>query len=71
MTIKCAACQSITVSDDALCCFKCGRKFRDQDRVPLRLIVLVILIGLSLPLIFVLVQNNFHHVRYFLTFLQR
>jgi uncharacterized paraquat-inducible protein A len=71
MTIKCTACQSVTVADDAVTCFKCGRKFRDQDRIPLRLFVIAALIGVSLPLVFVVIKMNYSHVLYFLALFQR
>jgi uncharacterized paraquat-inducible protein A len=69
MAIKCSACQNITVADDALNCFKCGQRFGDQ--IPLRLIVIIALIGVSLPLIFVFVQKNYSHVLYLLTLFRR
>jgi uncharacterized paraquat-inducible protein A len=71
MIIKCTACQSVTVADDAVTCFKCGRKFRDQDRIPLRLFVIAALIGVSLPLVFVVIKMNYSHVLYFLALFQR
>jgi uncharacterized paraquat-inducible protein A len=71
MTIKCTACQSITVADDAVTCFKCGRKFRDQNQIPLRLIVIATLIGVFLPLVFFVIKMNYSHVLYFLALLQR